>query len=328
MSREKLERMRSVYVIASPAASRIGQIYICWNIGCFRTTRMVVTQGSKLHLLRRCCRCMDWPPTAMHLDRCTPRCRMYSRWADAHHKRAEAEIIEYEKTGYEKQCRKQIMAVTVDESDESSFEVEEETELDFAADQEGEHTHNVDEDGVSKDFLGRTKRSVFAVHLKDFNGKYFATMGQSTYQDDVTSKVNQYSIRQAAYELVAFFTTVNVSPANHKACAAERQSQIVGLEARIEASERRCAEAEGRAAERDARAAELQRRLGELQAAVEAERQRADKAARGAAETERARALLALRLAELEDCPPQATPQGSGSDEEGWCSVDVGRAEH
>eukprot|EP00959_Pyramimonas_sp_CCMP1952_P400019 8381062-Pyramimonas_sp.AAC.1 len=88
---------------------------------------------------------MDWPPTAMHLDRCTPRCRMYSRWADAHHKRAEAEIIEYEKTGYEKQCRKQIMAVTVDESDESSFEVEEETELDFAADQEGEHTHNVDE---------------------------------------------------------------------------------------------------------------------------------------------------------------------------------------
>eukprot|EP00959_Pyramimonas_sp_CCMP1952_P231953 4847345-Pyramimonas_sp.AAC.1 len=65
---------------------------------------------------------MDWHPTAMHLDRCAPRCWMYSRWADAHRKRVTAEIIEYEKTGYEKWCRKQIMAVTGDESDEFSSE--------------------------------------------------------------------------------------------------------------------------------------------------------------------------------------------------------------
>eukprot|EP00959_Pyramimonas_sp_CCMP1952_P378619 7931049-Pyramimonas_sp.AAC.1 len=41
--------------------------------------------------------------------------------------------------------------------------------------------------------------------------------GQNTYQDDVTSKVNQHRIRQAAYELVAFFDTFNVSPTHHKA---------------------------------------------------------------------------------------------------------------
>eukprot|EP00959_Pyramimonas_sp_CCMP1952_P086451 1808372-Pyramimonas_sp.AAC.1 len=80
---------------------------------------------------------MDWPPTAIHLDRCAPMYRMYSRWADAHHKRAKSEIIEYEKTEYEKWCRNEIMAVTVDESDESSSEFEEETELDLAANQEG-----------------------------------------------------------------------------------------------------------------------------------------------------------------------------------------------
>eukprot|EP00959_Pyramimonas_sp_CCMP1952_P301414 6306269-Pyramimonas_sp.AAC.1 len=41
--------------------------------------------------------------------------------------------------------------------------------------------------------------------------------GQSTYQDDVTSKVNQYRIRQAAHELVAFFDAFNISPTHHKA---------------------------------------------------------------------------------------------------------------
>eukprot|EP00959_Pyramimonas_sp_CCMP1952_P427702 8957656-Pyramimonas_sp.AAC.1 len=50
MSQSELDRMRSVHVIASPAASRSEQIYICSNIGCFRTSRLAVSQGSRLHL--------------------------------------------------------------------------------------------------------------------------------------------------------------------------------------------------------------------------------------------------------------------------------------
>ncbi|CAK0833914.1 unnamed protein product, partial [Prorocentrum cordatum] len=52
--------------------------------------------------------------------------------------------------------------------------------------------------------------------------------GQSTYQDDVTSRVNQYRIRQAAYELVAFFTTVSVSPTHHKADACASCEEQLG----------------------------------------------------------------------------------------------------
>eukprot|EP00959_Pyramimonas_sp_CCMP1952_P251612 5257595-Pyramimonas_sp.AAC.1 len=74
---------------------------------------------------------MDWPPTAIHLDRCAPRCRMHSRWADARHKRAKAGIMEYEETEYERWCRKEIQAVSVDESGESSSESGGETELDL-----------------------------------------------------------------------------------------------------------------------------------------------------------------------------------------------------
>eukprot|EP00959_Pyramimonas_sp_CCMP1952_P087890 1839049-Pyramimonas_sp.AAC.1 len=48
-------------------------------------------------------------------------------------------------------------------------------------------------------------------------GSHAPGRGQATAQDDVTSRVNQYRIRQAAYELVAFFDTSNVSPTHHKA---------------------------------------------------------------------------------------------------------------
>eukprot|EP00959_Pyramimonas_sp_CCMP1952_P083859 1753728-Pyramimonas_sp.AAC.1 len=88
---------------------------------------------------------MELPPTSVHLDRCTPRYRMHSRWVDAHHKRANTERREYEKTEYEKWCRTQIMAVTVEESDESSSEDEEEIEPGVAADHEGERTDDVEE---------------------------------------------------------------------------------------------------------------------------------------------------------------------------------------
>eukprot|EP00959_Pyramimonas_sp_CCMP1952_P381694 7998298-Pyramimonas_sp.AAC.1 len=75
---------------------------------------MAVSQDFKLYLVRGCSHCMAKPNAAVHLDRCPPRYRMYSRWADAHGKRAGPEIMEYEKKEYEKWCRQQIQAVNLD----------------------------------------------------------------------------------------------------------------------------------------------------------------------------------------------------------------------
>eukprot|EP00959_Pyramimonas_sp_CCMP1952_P381447 7992762-Pyramimonas_sp.AAC.1 len=45
MSKEKLEIMRNVYVITSPAASHIEQIYICSNIGVLQDDQDVRNPG-------------------------------------------------------------------------------------------------------------------------------------------------------------------------------------------------------------------------------------------------------------------------------------------
>eukprot|EP00959_Pyramimonas_sp_CCMP1952_P306933 6423883-Pyramimonas_sp.AAC.1 len=71
---------------------------------------------------------------------------MYSRWADAHGKRASPEIIECEKRECEKWCRKAIQAVNLDvSSDESSSEQDDEMELDTAVVHEGDHIDDVDD---------------------------------------------------------------------------------------------------------------------------------------------------------------------------------------
>eukprot|EP00959_Pyramimonas_sp_CCMP1952_P325324 6809385-Pyramimonas_sp.AAC.1 len=107
---------------------------------------MAVSLDSKLYLVRRCSHCMVRPRTAVHLDRCTPRYRMYSRLADAHGKRAKPEIIEYEKREYEKWCRRAIQAVNLDiSSDESSSDQDDGVELDTAGVHEGDHFDDVDD---------------------------------------------------------------------------------------------------------------------------------------------------------------------------------------
>ncbi|CAK0827936.1 unnamed protein product, partial [Prorocentrum cordatum] len=65
-------------------------------------------------------------------------------------------------------------------------------------------------------------RKVYAIlnagcAMRRRTGPRAPSRGQGTYQDDVTSITNQYRIQQAAYELVTFFTTVNVSSTHHKA---------------------------------------------------------------------------------------------------------------
>eukprot|EP00959_Pyramimonas_sp_CCMP1952_P168460 3519900-Pyramimonas_sp.AAC.1 len=48
-------------------------------------------------------------------------------------------------------------------------------------------------------------------------GSRAPSRGQGTHRDDVTSPINQYRVKQAAYELVTFFTAVDVSPTHHRA---------------------------------------------------------------------------------------------------------------
>eukprot|EP00959_Pyramimonas_sp_CCMP1952_P314283 6579093-Pyramimonas_sp.AAC.1 len=61
-------------------------------------------------------------------------------------------------------------------------------------------------------------------------GSHTPGRGQTTAQDDVTSRVNQCRIRQAASELVAFFDTFNDSPLHHKADSwASCEAQLYAL---------------------------------------------------------------------------------------------------
>eukprot|EP00959_Pyramimonas_sp_CCMP1952_P384917 8067013-Pyramimonas_sp.AAC.1 len=58
---------------------------------------MAVSPDAKIYLARRCGHCQHQQRTAVHLDRCPPRHRIYSRLADAHGAGAPADIVEYEK---------------------------------------------------------------------------------------------------------------------------------------------------------------------------------------------------------------------------------------
>eukprot|EP00959_Pyramimonas_sp_CCMP1952_P147917 3095509-Pyramimonas_sp.AAC.1 len=74
---------------------------------------MAVSQDAKIYLVRRCGHCQSMPMTAVHLDRCPPRHRMYSRWADAHGAGAPPEVVEYGKKEYERGCKQQIQEVNL-----------------------------------------------------------------------------------------------------------------------------------------------------------------------------------------------------------------------